>query len=185
MAEIEIDGERYRLTVDHDLCMGTRVCIASLPGVFSVDDDTNLSSASSEVLDPSLADAVREGRRREFAKFDAFADEQARARIPDPNARRTFDASIPEPGPQAGEWRALYRELLALRQVHIVPRLKGTVGLAAEVTGPARVRARWRMADGATLTIVIDLGHAPEPIAEEAGQLIYREGYRFAAWIVE
>ena len=132
-----------------------------------------------------LADAVREGRRREFAKFDAFADEQARARIPDPNARRTFDASIPEPGPQAGEWRALYRELLALRQVHIVPRLKGTVGLAAEVTGPARVRARWRMADGATLTIVIDLGHAPEPIAEEAGQLIYREGDRFAAWIVE
>ena len=132
-----------------------------------------------------LADAVREGRRREFAKFDAFADEQARARIPDPNARGTFDASVPQPGPQAGEWRALYQELLALRQVHIVPRLKGTVGLAAEVTGPARVRARWRMADGATLTIVIDLGHAPEPIAEEAGQLIYREGDRFAAWIAE
>ena len=132
-----------------------------------------------------LADAVREGRRREFAKFDAFADEQARARIPDPNARGTFDASVPQPGPQAGEWRALYRELLALRQVHIVPRLKGTVGLAAEVTDTARVRARWRMADGATLTIVIDLGHAPEPIAEEAGQLIYREGDRFAAWIAE
>jgi len=60
MAEIEIDGERYRLTVDHDQCMGTRVCIARLPGVFSVDDDTNLSSASDDVLDPSLADAVRE-----------------------------------------------------------------------------------------------------------------------------
>jgi ferredoxin len=60
MAEIEIDGERYRLTVDHDLCMGTRVCIARLPGVFSVDDDTNLASASDDVLDPSLAEAVRE-----------------------------------------------------------------------------------------------------------------------------
>ena len=60
MAEIEIGGERYRLTVDQDLCMGTRVCIARLPGVFTVDDDTNLSSASDEVLDPSLADAVRE-----------------------------------------------------------------------------------------------------------------------------
>ncbi|MBM3665666.1 MAG: ferredoxin [Actinobacteria bacterium] len=60
MAEIEIDGERCRLTVDHDLCMGTRVCIARLPGVFTVDDATNLSSTSDEVLDPSLADAVRE-----------------------------------------------------------------------------------------------------------------------------
>jgi len=60
MAEITIDGERYRLTVDHDMCMGTRVCIARLPGVFTVDDETNLSSASHEVLDPSLADAVRE-----------------------------------------------------------------------------------------------------------------------------
>lgn len=60
MAEIEIDGEKYRLLVDHDLCMGTRVCIARLPGVFSVNDDTNLSSACPDVLDPSLIDAVRE-----------------------------------------------------------------------------------------------------------------------------
>ncbi len=60
MAQIEIDGEMYRLSVDHDLCMGTRVCIARLPGVFHVDDDTNLSSASDDVLDPSLIDQVRE-----------------------------------------------------------------------------------------------------------------------------
>ena len=45
MAEITIDGERYRLTVDHDMCMGTRVCIARLPGVFTEDDETNLSTA--------------------------------------------------------------------------------------------------------------------------------------------
>ena len=130
-----------------------------------------------------LADAVREGRRREFAKFDAFADEAARARIPDPNARSTFEASVPEPGPQAGEWRALYRELLSLRHAHIVPRLKDTVGLAAEVCGPAAVKARWRMGDGATLTIAIDLGDAPSPIGDEEAELIFREGDRFAAWI--
>jgi len=130
-----------------------------------------------------LADAVREGRRREFAKFDAFADEASRARIPDPNARSTFEASVPEPGPQAGEWRALYRELLSLRHAHIVPRLKDTVGLAAEVCGPAAVKARWRMGDGATLTIAIDLGDAPSPIGDEKAELIFREGDRFAAWI--
>jgi len=130
-----------------------------------------------------LADAVREGRRREFAKFDAFADEEARQRIPDPNARSTFDASIPEPGPAAGEWRALYRELLTLRQVHIAPRLKGTVGVSAEASGDARVKARWRMADGAMLTILIDLGEQPEPFDQEEGTMLYREGDRFAAWM--
>ncbi|WP_188945256.1 malto-oligosyltrehalose trehalohydrolase, partial [Polymorphobacter multimanifer] len=36
-------------------------------------------------FDADLADAVREGRRREFAKFEAFADPSARERIPDPN----------------------------------------------------------------------------------------------------
>jgi maltooligosyltrehalose trehalohydrolase len=130
-----------------------------------------------------LAAAVREGRRREFAKFDAFADEEARQRIPDPNARSTFDASIPEPGPAAGEWRALYRELLTLRQVHIAPRLKGTVGVSAEASGDARVKARWRMADGAMLTILIDLGEQPEPFDQEEGTMLYREGDRFAAWM--
>jgi ferredoxin len=60
MAEIEIDGEMHRLLVDHDLCMGTRVCIARLPGVFSVDDDSNLSSASNDVLDPAIIAAVLE-----------------------------------------------------------------------------------------------------------------------------
>src|SRR3954471_13155052 len=37
-----------------------------------------------------LADAVREGRRREFSSFPQFADESARAAIPDPNSERTF-----------------------------------------------------------------------------------------------
>ena len=40
-----------------------------------------------------LADAVREGRRNEFAKFPAFRDEETRARIPDPNAEATFARS--------------------------------------------------------------------------------------------
>ena len=60
MAEITIDGVRYRLSVDHELCMGNRVCEARLPQVFTVDDDTNLSTAAGGALDPALADAVRE-----------------------------------------------------------------------------------------------------------------------------
>lgn len=60
MAEIQIDGVRYRVRVDHDLCMGNRVCEAHLPSVFSVDDETNLSRAVDGELDASVAAAVRE-----------------------------------------------------------------------------------------------------------------------------
>ena len=60
MADIEIDGVRYRVRVDQDLCMGNRVCEAHLSEVFTVDDDTNLSTAASGELSPALADAVRE-----------------------------------------------------------------------------------------------------------------------------
>jgi maltooligosyltrehalose trehalohydrolase len=105
-----------------------------------------------------LADAVREGRRKEFAKFAAFADPEARERIPDPNARSTFDQSRPEPAPDASEWRALYAELLALRHAQIVPRLKGTTSMGAEAVGEAAVVARWKMGDGKTLTIALNLG---------------------------
>ena len=60
MAEIKIDGVTYRLRVDHDLCMGNRVCEAHLAEVFTVDDETNLSSTVDGTLRPDLADAIRE-----------------------------------------------------------------------------------------------------------------------------
>ena len=63
-----------------------------------------------------LADAVREGRRDEFARFPAFADPASRERIPDPNAPETFAASVPQADPALGPAReALYRRLIELR----------------------------------------------------------------------
>ena len=41
-------------------------------------------------FDPELADAVRNGRRAEFAKFPEFQDPEQRERIPDPTAAETF-----------------------------------------------------------------------------------------------
>lgn len=105
-----------------------------------------------------LAAAVREGRRREFAKFAAFADPDARDRIPDPNAIATFDASRPRPGQEAESWRDLYRTLLTIRRDQIVPRLRGTLAIGAEAIGQGGVVARWRMGDGAILTIALNLG---------------------------
>jgi len=69
---------------------------------------------------PELGRLVTEGRRREFARFEAFADEKTRARIPDPQADSTFEASRLQwmersSAPHAGMLE-LYRALLRLRR---------------------------------------------------------------------
>ncbi len=120
-----------------------------------------------------LADAVREGRRREFARFAAFADPEKREQIPDPNAEATFAASIPRPGPGAVERFALYQRLIRLRMQEIVPRLPGTTSTGAIVIGPKAVRAGWRMGDGARLTIVTNLGTEPVPFDSPQGRLLF------------
>jgi len=128
-----------------------------------------------------LADAVREGRRREFAQFPAFADPDARARIPDPNAPATFARSQPEPGPQAMEWRGLYRELLTLRHKHIVPRLAGARSLGAEALGEAAVFALWQLGDDAVLAIGLNLGDEPIMFPPSSGATLFASGERGAA----
>ncbi|WP_338241342.1 malto-oligosyltrehalose trehalohydrolase [Aurantiacibacter hainanensis] len=127
-------------------------------------------------FEEDLADAVREGRRGEFASFAAFADPQARERIPDPNAHATFAASKPEPGPDAEEWRRLYRELMALRHAQVVPRLAGAQGLGSEVLGPGAVAARWRMADSAVLSVAINLGDSDVRFPETGDDVLFTLG---------
>ena len=123
---------------------------------------------------PNLAAAVREGRRQEFARFPAFTDATARARIPDPNAVETFEASVPLFGAPKAETRAaLYRRLLEIRHTALIPRLEGTVSLGAEPIGPAAVVARWRMGDGSVLTLAVNLGETPELVGELAGTELF------------
>jgi maltooligosyltrehalose trehalohydrolase len=118
-----------------------------------------------------LADAVREGRRQEFAGFAAFADPEKREQIPDPNAVETFAASVPQPA--STERFALYQQLIALRKQEIVPRLEGTVSLGAEAIGPKAALARWRLGDGSCLTIVTNLGSDAVSYATPAGRLLF------------
>jgi maltooligosyltrehalose trehalohydrolase len=121
-----------------------------------------------------LAEAVREGRRNEFARFPAFADPATRERIPDPNALRTFEASVPHADQQAGPARnALYRRLIALRHAEIVPRLDGTCSIGAHAVGAKAVLARWRLGDGAVLTIGTNLGGEPAAMPAPIGELLF------------
>jgi malto-oligosyltrehalose trehalohydrolase len=73
-----------------------------------------------------LGEAVRQGRRGEFARFAAFADPKARARIPDPLAEQTFKRSVlrwkDARGAEGREWLTHYKSLLSLRKSEIAPR---------------------------------------------------------------
>ena len=121
-----------------------------------------------------LGDAVREGRRNEFAKFPAFADAATRERIPDPNAAETFAASVPHADPSLGPAReALYRRLIDLRAREIVPRLEGAYALTAEAVGPKAVIARWQLRDGAILTVATNLDTKPVALDPPAGRLLF------------
>jgi malto-oligosyltrehalose trehalohydrolase len=113
----------------------------------------------------ALADAVREGRRREFAAFAAFSGEQ----IPDPNALETFEHSRPALQGDAN----LHRELLATRHQFIVPRLPGTRAIGGAAVGPAAVTATWRMGDGSLLSIAANLGTQDHPSAVPAGACLF------------
>jgi maltooligosyltrehalose trehalohydrolase len=115
----------------------------------------------------ALADAVREGRRREFAKFAAFADPARRGKIPDPNVLSTFEASVPRPDPEKGAARReLYRRLLAVRSTEIVPRLAGARSLKASAVSGAAILASWRLGEGSVLTIASNLGAEAGTLAE-------------------
>jgi len=111
-----------------------------------------------------LADAVREGRRGEFAHFAAFADPEQRQRIPDPNAEQTFEASRPQAWEVIAGWHGLYQQLLDLRRRHVIPHLPGSRALGAEVLGDKALTARWRLGDGNTLRIDLNLDASPQAV---------------------
>src|SRR3954452_21119077 len=132
---------------------------------------------------PDLAAAVRKGRREEFARFPEFQDPACRERIPDPTAPETFrsaklDWSVLEHEPHS-TWLSLYKRLLAVRRIEIVPRLAGAGlrGGSYELIGKSGVHVCWSMGDGTRLTLVANLGpDAVERPRVDLGRVILAEG---------
>ena len=87
-------------------------------------------------LEPELGRLVTEGRRREFKDFPEFADPAARERIPDPQARETFESSQlrwdEREHAEHAPVLSLYKALLALR------RERPALGASEEVIADAR-----------------------------------------------
>ena len=104
-----------------------------------------------------LADAVRNGRRREYAwAYAKYGDE-----VPDPLAASTFQSAALDWDARfepAGQKRlALVQQLLALRRQQIVPRLAGAAFGEAHAADNGLLTASWRMGDGATLRLFANL----------------------------
>ena len=124
-----------------------------------------------------LANAVRDGRRREFARFPAFASPDARERIPDPFAPETFRRSniAPAVDNPDREIATLYRQLLMLRQREIVSRLSGPHAFAARYHSHGRgLSVAWTLPEGSRLMLIANFG--PEDAAAVAaprGRLIW------------
>jgi len=131
---------------------------------------------------PDLADAVRKGRREEFARFPEFRDSAMRERIPDPMSEQTFASAklgwddIAR-APHAGslQW---YRRVLAIRHAEIVPRLAAIrAGGRYEVLGEGAVLVRWQLGGGEMLTLAANLNATPASgFPVEPGRVLWQEG---------
>jgi maltooligosyltrehalose trehalohydrolase len=121
-----------------------------------------------------LGKLVTAGRRNEFKKFSAFSNPETRDAIPDPNATETFAASIPLPADN--EWSDLYATCLALRAAHIAPHMVGALSLGAQALSASAVRATWRLANGARLTVATNFGVDACESAAVEGELLFGPG---------
>ena len=125
-----------------------------------------------------LAKDVREGRRREFAAFSAFASEADRRKIPDPNAPETFEASkldwtVPDTS-DGRERLGFVSSLLDLRRKHIVPLLDGRRAAPGRVlSAEGDVLAIDWLLSGATLQLRANLGDETRSTPGITGRIIH------------
>jgi malto-oligosyltrehalose trehalohydrolase len=122
-----------------------------------------------------LAEAVRTGRRREFAAFFERAED-----VPDPLAEATFARSrldwqeLDEPAHAA--WLEHTRGLLQVRARRIAPRLGAgeTELLHSRRCGPYGLELTWRFADFCRLMLRANLGPEPAEFGDlPAGELLH------------
>ncbi len=145
-----------------------------------------------------LAAAVTNGRREEFARFERFRDPDTRRRIPDPNAPESFSCSkldwkeVDLPGHR--EARARCRDLLGVRQQHLVPHLAQLERAGSfEVRGPGLLRVDWALGASARLHLLANLCDArAADVSRPPGRVLYVVGppdgsptaHALSAWTV-
>ncbi|HEV7873540.1 MAG TPA: malto-oligosyltrehalose trehalohydrolase [Enterovirga sp.] len=128
---------------------------------------------------PDLEQAVRDGRRREFRHFAAFADPEATLQIPDPTVAATFRRSTLDRSEASAPGHAEVvedtRRLIALRAGEIVPLTKTRfLGAEARRPVPTALDVLWRF-EGGTLRFLLNAGEEPVSFGTDAlGTVIWR-----------
>ena len=131
---------------------------------------------------PQLAAAIREGRRKEFARFPEFESLSACEAIPDPNDPATFEMARLQWSElnetrhsQCLEW---YRAVLALRRQTLRPLFRsGSTGASFTLLGSDGLRVCWRFAHDVEFCMVANL--ASERLSEvprPAGDIVFAQG---------
>ena len=130
-------------------------------------------------FEPELAAKVREGRKREFARFEEFADKGGLAALPDPTSLETFhsahlDWSVLQER-QHADTLDKFQRLLAIRQRDIVPLIpKIRSGTCTKLEASGAFAVDWGLDDGSTLHLLANLtDHAVPVIGRVAGRLIF------------
>ena len=122
-----------------------------------------------------LADAIRKGRRDEFAwAYAEHGDE-----VPDGLALSTFQSAVLDwnecTQPVEQRRLATVRQMLDIRRREIVPRLADATFGEARAAGSGLLTAHWRMGDGVTLRLLANLSdrQIDNTSAEFTGTLIW------------
>jgi len=146
----------------------------------------------------TLAQAVRDGRRAEFAKFPQFQDPNQCNQIPDPQSPATFASAklnwAERDRSPHREWHLWYQKLIETRRSHIVPRLAKLGIHRGRFTrlGPSAIFVSWSLPDREELNLIANLSDDvvgvahPLPVSTE---IVWLEGSAFVsgecpAWTV-
>lgn len=113
----------------------------------------------------ALADAIRDGRRREFAQaYESFGRE-----VPDPLSPATFRSAVLDWRDLDGAGRdrhALVKRLLAIRRTAISPHLDGARFRDSDLhAGNRLLSASWTLGNGASLALLANLSNVALPPA--------------------
>jgi 1,4-alpha-glucan branching enzyme len=130
-------------------------------------------------FEPDLAAKVREGRKREFSRFEKFSGKGDVAALPDPTAAETFekarlDWSVLQERKHADLLDQCQR-LIAIRHrdiVPLIPRIQGGTCTKLEPSGAFAVD--WSLSDGSSLHLLANLTDRAVPVVGRvAGRLVF------------
>lgn len=130
---------------------------------------------------PDLGRLVTEGRRKEFAGFEAFSDPSRAQEILDPQAEETFRRSrldLSETTRSPGtEVTRLYQALLRLRSSDPVLAAQDRSCLRARALGPDLLAIQWQC-QGEERLLLANFGDSPAPRQTPDGQAASNDAWR-------